>query len=142
MGIRTLPWRERDTGFPVSWVGDDISGIASYDIQRSIDGGPWVAWLNATTQTSAFYLGAAGHGYAFRVRARDTKGNTALLLCHRNIKLAALLLQAGADPGVRNDDGETPLQRAGSDEMKTLLIKHGAIAGCETGRWQLICNGH
>ena len=75
VGIRTLPWRERDAGFPVSWVGDDISGIASYDIQRSIDGGPWVAWLNATTQTSKFYLGAAGHGYAFRVRARDTKGN-------------------------------------------------------------------
>ena len=59
VGIRTLPWRERDSGFPVSWVGDDISGIASYDIQSSIDGGPWATWLSGTTKTSEFYLGAA-----------------------------------------------------------------------------------
>jgi ankyrin repeat protein len=43
-----------------------------------------------------------------------------------NVGLASLLLQAGADPNVRNDAGETPLQRAGSDEMQRLLIKHGA----------------
>jgi ankyrin repeat protein len=61
------------------------------------------------------------------VNARDTKGNTALLLCHRNIQLATLLLQAGADPNVRNDDGETPLSRAGTDEMKRILVEHGAI---------------
>jgi ankyrin repeat protein len=68
------------------------------------------------------------------VNARDTKGNTALLLCHRNIKLAELLLQAGAHPNVRNSDSETPLQRAGSDEMKRLLIKHGAMQGVKTSR--------
>jgi ankyrin repeat protein len=61
------------------------------------------------------------------VDARDTKGNTPLLLCHRNIKLAELLLQASADPNARNDYGETPLQRAGSEEMKRLLIEHGAV---------------
>lgn len=65
------------------------------------------------------------------VNARDAKGNTALLLCHRNINLAELLLQAGANPNARNDAGETPLQRAESDEMQGLLIRHGAVPVAE-----------
>ena len=62
------------------------------------------------------------------LNARDTEGNMVLLLCHRDIKLAELLLHAGANPNARNDAGETPLQRAGSDDMQRLLIKHGAIS--------------
>ena len=65
-----------DEGFVVRWTAaDDFSGIASYDVQASVDGGPWVAWLAATKATSGTYLGSDGHGYAFRVRARDGKGN-------------------------------------------------------------------
>ena len=101
VGIRTLPWRELDSGFQVSWVGDDISGIASYDIQRSIDGGPWAAWLSGTTQTSDLFLGAAGHGYAFRVRARDTKGNLSTWDT-TSTWLAAPPLAVGGFGGVRS----------------------------------------
>jgi ankyrin repeat protein len=61
------------------------------------------------------------------VNARDTKADSALLLCHRNIDLVALLLRAGADPNVQNSDGETPLGLAGSDEIKSLLIQLGAM---------------
>ena len=32
-------------------------------------------WLTGTKATSDVWLGAQGHGYAFRVRARDSKGN-------------------------------------------------------------------
>lgn len=74
-GIKTLAWRQRDQGFVVSWTGEDTSGIANYDLQRSVDGGVWAAWLTATKETSQLFVGAAGHGYAFRVRARDVKGN-------------------------------------------------------------------
>ncbi len=63
-------------GFEVRWAaGDDWSGIASYDVQVSVDGGTWINWLLATPETSGTYLGTDNHSYAFRVRARDGKGN-------------------------------------------------------------------
>jgi spore germination protein YaaH/flagellar hook assembly protein FlgD len=75
-GIRVLPTRARDAGFVVSWTGTDASGIAGWDVQVSVDGGPFVAWLADTRATSEVYLAEDGHGYAFRVRARDVRGNT------------------------------------------------------------------
>jgi spore germination protein YaaH/flagellar hook assembly protein FlgD len=67
----------RDEGFVVAWTAaDDWSGIRSYDVQVSTAGGAWAAWLTKTTATSATFLGVDGKGYAFRVRARDGKGNT------------------------------------------------------------------
>ncbi|MFH1475428.1 MAG: glycosyl hydrolase family 18 protein [Chloroflexota bacterium] len=65
-----------DEGFVVRWTAaDDFSGIASYDVQVSVDGGPWAGWLTGTKAASGTYLGSDSHGYAFRVRARDGKGN-------------------------------------------------------------------
>jgi flagellar hook assembly protein FlgD len=64
-----------DEGFVVTWSATDVSAIASYDVQASIDGGAWTAWLTGTKATSDVWLGRDGHGYAFRVRARDAKGN-------------------------------------------------------------------
>ncbi len=74
-GVRMLGTTQRDEGFTVSWAGSDTSGVASYDVQVSKDGGPWTAWLSGTTAESDTWLGQSGHGYAFRTRARDTKGN-------------------------------------------------------------------
>ena len=75
-GIGALPLVSREQIVPVTWFGvDDLSSIDLYDVQVSVDGGPWAAWLTATTTTSGRYAGRAGHGYAFRVRARDTHGN-------------------------------------------------------------------
>src|SRR5439155_23169763 len=75
VGIRTMAPRQRDGGFRVSWLGEDISGITAYDVQSSADGGAWTPWLTGTTQTSDIFLATAGHGYAFRARGRDGKGN-------------------------------------------------------------------
>ena len=47
----------------------------SYDVQVSADGGAWATWLTGTKATSDVWLGRDGVGYAFRVRARDSKGN-------------------------------------------------------------------
>src|SRR5207244_1988983 len=64
--------------FTVRWSGNDGangSGIASYDVYVSIDGGAFNIWQSATTQTSASYAGQDGHGYAFYSVAIDTAGN-------------------------------------------------------------------
>ena len=74
-GINMLWPAQSDEGFVVAWSATDVSAIASYDLQASTDGGPWTAWLTGTKATSDVYLGREGHGYAFRVRATDAKGN-------------------------------------------------------------------
>ena len=61
------------------------------------------------------------------VNARDKEGNTALMHCRDDVEQVELLLKAGADPNVRNLDGETALSKSYDDEVKQLLIKHGAV---------------
>jgi hypothetical protein len=64
------------TGFDVSWSGDDAggSGIASYDVYVSDDGGPYQLWKDAVVETSAVFAGEAGHTYAFYSVAVDNVG--------------------------------------------------------------------
>jgi uncharacterized protein YkwD len=65
----------------ISWRGADVklsshtAGIATLDVARSIDGGPWVKILRRTTAREHTWLLEAGHQYAFRVHARDRVGN-------------------------------------------------------------------
>jgi spore germination protein YaaH/flagellar hook assembly protein FlgD len=74
VGIAVLAPDQLNPGFTVAWSGTDATGIASYDLHVSEAGGPWTTWLAPTTKTSATFAGVDGRGYAFRVRARDTKG--------------------------------------------------------------------
>jgi spore germination protein YaaH/flagellar hook assembly protein FlgD len=74
-GIRNLATKQRDAGFVVTWRATDDSNIARYDVQVSVDAGAWTSWLTGTTAASDVYLGADGHGYAFRARATDSHGN-------------------------------------------------------------------
>ena len=73
--ITRLSSAQTSPGFIVRWGGDDDSGIASYDLQVSRDGGPWTSWISKRRVTAALYPGADGHRYSFRVRARDVKRN-------------------------------------------------------------------
>ena len=75
-GIRLLSTAQADEGFVVTWAAEDVSRVVSYDVQVSVNGGAWTTWLSGTTATSDVWLGRDGTGYAFRVRARDSKGNT------------------------------------------------------------------
>ena len=64
--------------FTVHWAGQDDtggSGIASFDIYVSDNGGPFAAWLTGTQMTSAAYTGQDGHTYAFYSVATDNVGN-------------------------------------------------------------------
>ncbi len=75
-GIVDLPPVESNQSFTVSWTGrDDWNGVANYDVQVSLDGGPFADWLIGTTATSSSFDGVTGHNYSFRVRATDGVGN-------------------------------------------------------------------
>jgi hypothetical protein len=63
--------------FTVSWSGSDTgSGIATYDIYVSVNGGQYTPWQTNTTATSATYTGQTGSTYAFYSIAKDNIGNT------------------------------------------------------------------
>lgn len=64
--------------FTVNWSGSDDpggSGIASYDVYVSEDGGPFTPFLQGTSATSATFKGTAGHSYGFYSVATDNVGN-------------------------------------------------------------------
>jgi ankyrin repeat protein len=61
------------------------------------------------------------------VNARDKQGNTSLLLCREDADMLEVLLKAGADPNARNLEGETALSKAYAEDIKQILIKHGAV---------------
>ncbi len=77
--VSALPAVELTPSFTVSWSGQDDaggSGIASYSIDVSDNGGPFTPWLTGTTLTSASYSGQVGHTYRFYSVATDNVGNT------------------------------------------------------------------
>jgi hypothetical protein len=61
------------------------------------------------------------------VNARDKAGNTALILGSDNREQVRLLIEAGADVNARNLEGETALSKTYHDDVKEILIKHGAM---------------
>lgn len=74
--VAALPATEPAT-FTVNWSGTDVgSGIASYDIYESDNGGAFTLWKNyPATTTSDSYTGTAGHTYGFYSIATDGAGN-------------------------------------------------------------------
>lgn len=43
-----------------------------------------------------------------------------------NLEAVKILLAAGADPNLKNDDNETAIDYADSEEIRRLLIQYGA----------------
>jgi hypothetical protein len=66
------------TSFNVSWSGTDDpggSGVATYNIFVSDNGGPATAFRSDTPETTAVFTGVPGHTYAFYSVATDQVGN-------------------------------------------------------------------
>jgi uncharacterized protein YkwD len=65
----------------ISWSGYDVrlqvltSGLRSFVLQRSKDGGPWESVVSTTTLRKKTIKLWTGHTYTFRVAARDNAGN-------------------------------------------------------------------
>jgi hypothetical protein len=76
--VVALPAMTTTPTFTVSWSGQSApggSGIASYDVYVSDNGGSFTRWQKGTTQTSATYSGQIGHTYAFYSVATDNVGH-------------------------------------------------------------------
>jgi hypothetical protein len=60
----------------VSWSGTDAgSGIASYDVFVSTNGGPFMPLRLGMTETSLAFTGIAGRRYGFAAAATDRVGH-------------------------------------------------------------------
>ena len=76
--MAALPALTNQPNFTISWSGsDDVggSGIASYDIYVSEDGGAYTLLLEGTPLTEAPFSGEFDTSYAFYSIARDNAGN-------------------------------------------------------------------
>ena len=74
--ISPLSVTQNSTSFEVHWSGtDEGAGIRDYTVFVSEDGGPFIAWLMNTPETSDTFLGEDGKTYGFYSVARDQTGN-------------------------------------------------------------------
>jgi hypothetical protein len=76
--VSTLPPTETTTSFPVTWSGQDDSGgsgVATFDVYVSDNGGLFTRWQAATTATTANFTGQNQHTYSFYSVATDNVGN-------------------------------------------------------------------
>jgi hypothetical protein len=107
--VLPLPTTITQTDFLVEWTGNDDnglgSGIASYDIFVSTDGGTYTLWLDDTTEISSTYSGQVGHSYAFYSIARDGVGHEELAPSAPDA--STLVLQPNAAPAATADASTT-----------------------------------
>ncbi len=77
--VQALPAVTNAASFPVLWSGQDDaggSGVATYDVYVSDNGGPFTRWQAGTSQTQATYAGVVGHTYGFYSVTTDYVGLT------------------------------------------------------------------
>jgi uncharacterized repeat protein (TIGR01451 family) len=87
----------------VSWSATDASGVCAYDLQESVDGGPFTSVsLPNPTSKSVVRDQTPGHAYQYRVNATDCVGNTSPYK-------TGTALTDGAD-----DDGSAAISYSGS----------------------------
>ena len=130
VGIRNVGPVQPNPAFQVAWTGTDASGIASYDVQVSVNGGSWYSWLSKTTRGSAIYAALDGRGYAFRVRARDTRGNTS----HGPRHEVAVVAEA-RERWLRARPGRRPVH---AEEPSTTSSKVGELNSGDVWRSQAV----
>ena len=61
----------------IAWTASDGSGsgLASFDVERSVDGGPFAVIATGVTASAIAAALSPGHAYQFAVRAHDKAGN-------------------------------------------------------------------
>jgi hypothetical protein len=125
----------RDHALNVVWGGTDPAGVASYDVEVSLNGAPYTAWISATTAASATYVGSPGNRYRFRVRARDGFGNVSpFIASDHEIEIAAAPPTGGATSKPPPSARQTPDMRLVATTRKGRYLRiRGLVAIDATG---------
>jgi flagellar hook assembly protein FlgD len=141
VGIRALPPTAANPGFTVAWSGTDDVGITAYDVQASVDSGGWRAWLTGTKAASAVWFGVDGHAYAFRVRARDARGNWSAWNVASHVAATPAAIAVGGFGTVRVDGlavraaPDTSASRLGSLSANNLVAIVGGPRSADGSTW-------
>jgi hypothetical protein len=100
--VNSLLPTTNSASFFVSWAGTDGtgSGIASFDVFVSDNGGAFVPFLEDTAATSTIFNGQVGHTYAFYTTARDNVGHVEVAPT-----IADATTTTALEPGDYNRDG-------------------------------------
>jgi RHS repeat-associated protein len=136
--VAPLPATETSADFTVSWSGQDDaggSGIASYDVYVSDNGGQFVPFVTSTTQTSATFQGANGHTYAFFSVATDNVGH---VQATPTIAQAATKVAVSTSPGTPQVGPiSTPVHavRAGASATVSASFTEIPSGGPHTAIW-------
>jgi hypothetical protein len=104
--------------FAVWWNGVDTgSGVATYTVYVSEDGGPFTAWLEGTAETTGIFSGRPGGTYGFFSEARDLAGNLEV-----TSGTADATTRAGVAPrplSIRQDGDELWLEWTGPGRLES-----------------------
>jgi N-acetylmuramoyl-L-alanine amidase len=113
----------------VSWTASDGtvgSGISSYEVARSIDGGGFSVMATGVQTTSLGTYLASGHAYRFEVRARDRAGNVGSWSA--SVVVKASLLQQGTSAATYHGRWTTSIGSAYSGGSERYTTTAGASA--------------
>ena len=123
--VNALPTTTDTAAFEVNWSGSDPSGsgVASYTVYVSDNGGPFTQFNTATTATSASYTGQSGHAYGFFSVAVDVVGNT-----QATPKAAQATTTVVFPPGSPNTPALDPKSDTGISHTDGLTSNNGSAS--------------
>jgi len=156
--VNPLPTRGTSLSFAVSVTGSDPdgangsppSGVASYDIYASTNGGPWVFWTNVpASNPSATFTGQSDTTYAFYSIAHDRAGNIEVV--KKPFVEASTYVPDLAPPVTTVDDergrngstvntstGTFTLNITGSDPGASIITYFEVFASVDSGAYQMV----
>ncbi|MFI5458474.1 MAG: SdrD B-like domain-containing protein [Isosphaerales bacterium] len=149
--VNALPQRGTSLVFAVSATGTDggspPSGVASYTIYSSTNGGPWMLWTTVpASNPSASFTGQSNTTYAFYSIAHDLAGNTeskkplieaSTYLPDLTPPLTSVDGTTGANPSsVNSSTGTFTLDLTGSDPGGGLVTYFTVFASVDGASYQ------